>query len=702
MFVLLISLTPSISHAFLGLGAAIEEFIYAFCVGVGGIFLWIGGSLLDYTIHYLVIGMGAFLEANLGVIIDQLWTTIRDLFNLLMIFGLIFIGFQVLLKNESSAKRTLSFFIVAALLINFSLFFTKAIIDFSNIAAFQIHNALVYQGSLFQQASIGLDPDFREGDTPTSLLLFGGPDSEVKSITGAFMQAIRLTSYADGSALDNMRKDASIISGRFIFFAIVMMFFMIFAAFTFAAGAVILIARFVALVLFMIFSPMMFLAWIFPAWGQYGEKWWKHFLSYSFVAPAYLFMLYLSLFAVGAMDTSDGSFAKAFSAESTQNGTFYIFLYFFMTTGFLLASLMVAQKMGVVGGNAAVAGTRYVRNFVGGASFGLAARGLRNTVGYGAQRVADSSDLKKATARGGIRGLAARATMAAGKKVGDSSFDLRNTENVGNNLNLGKGKKGGYKTQRDKVLKQEEELVKHLGELSDDDPRVAAISEKIEAAEAKLVQLKADPGADTRKGKKDIQDQKDKISSLYQDKRRAKASLVLGTKNGKRTYDRALEKRDQNRELQKEAGRNAKYAYRGVGTKSMDLSSVLSDDQKADYLALDQNARASRNQELLKDDKIRLGYYAKALADEAKFRQRANLHNKAAKRFRNSGKLGYAHLLETSNLRGSALMGRIPGQERHAGRHILKNTTKSVYRSKEDERFEKLAEKLEQNKNTET
>jgi hypothetical protein len=395
-----------------GGGIGVENFIYSIATGVGGIFLWIGGSLLDYAIQYLVIGMGGFLNANLGVVIDQMWVVVRDFFNILFIFGLIYIGFRTILSSgDTNTKKAVGYLVIAALMINFSLFITKAIIDFSNIAAFQVYNAIIAEGENDPQtATIGIGA--KEGAAtasggekiPIHTATVGG--NGVRSISASFVNAVNFTSYADGTAIKEMRSSASVISGQFIIFGIVMMFMMIFAGFVFAAGAFILVARFIVLVIAMILSPMMFLGMIFPLLGKYGKDWWHKFLSNAFVAPAYLFMIYLSLWAIqGIADPKGGSFAGAFVGDSTTTGTFFIFLYFFVVMGFLYMSLHVAKAMSAHGSSVAMSSVDFLRK----EAQGIAGR---NTVGRAG--VSFDESLKNAgfSEKSTLRRLTGKATNA--------------------------------------------------------------------------------------------------------------------------------------------------------------------------------------------------------------------------------------------------------------------------------------------------
>src|SRR3989338_8733438 len=77
------------------------------------------------------------------------WTTVRDIANMAFIFILIYIALTVMLAAETSGTiKTLAVVVVIALLVNFSFFFTRVVIDAGNIVAVQFYNALPDQGHI--------------------------------------------------------------------------------------------------------------------------------------------------------------------------------------------------------------------------------------------------------------------------------------------------------------------------------------------------------------------------------------------------------------------------------------------------------------------------------------------------------------------------------------------------------------------------
>lgn len=319
--------------------------LYSIFTTIGGVFTWVGGGLLDYAVTILVIRMGDLLTGNIGVAVNTLWTVIRDLFNILFIFGLIWIGLQTILRiGSNNIQRTLGGLIVAALLINFSLFITKAIIDFSNIAATQIYtsgfsNLEGQNFDLVQAANLG-------GILPADEVASGF------SISSVFMANMELNSFAAGLVADDDETDW--INLRAMGYGFLVMVLQIIAGFVFLSGAILLIYRFIALVVYMIFSPAMFVGLIFDKFMTYQRKWWSGFFSNAFVAPAYLFMLYLSAaIFTGLNGTTQAieveTFYDGYQSDSIIDGGFAIFLFFAVMAGFLIASTMVAKQMGAAG-----------------------------------------------------------------------------------------------------------------------------------------------------------------------------------------------------------------------------------------------------------------------------------------------------------------------------------------------------------------
>jgi hypothetical protein len=323
----------------------IEATLFFMVANLTGWMLWMGGSLLDYGLNTFVINFGTiFQTGGVGVAVDQLWAMVRDLFNILFIFGLVYIGFKMILNSDDSqTKKTLISLIIAALLMNFSLFITKFVVDFTNILAAEIATAG------FETVESGLEgseKNVRVGDTFFGLMGIGPLVLEMPNNIGTGEQAA--WSYIFGIGIIN-----------------------IVGAFAFGVGGIMLIIRFIALSVYMVLSPFMFLGMIFPGFQAMSSKYWSGFLKQAFYAPVYVVMIFFSatilnnLFRLETATQTGGSaqgagigdvvrsnssiFSPAGSVSTIAENFAGGIGPFILSVGFLIAAVQVAGKLSADG-----------------------------------------------------------------------------------------------------------------------------------------------------------------------------------------------------------------------------------------------------------------------------------------------------------------------------------------------------------------
>jgi len=323
----------------------IHELLWAFVNNVFGFFIGVAGIMLDYAVNEYVIGFGDAWRTGIGGAIDDSWKVVRDVFNITFIFGLVWLGFRMILNSgDSSTRKTLITLIIAALLVNFSLFITKFVVDFTNILATEIAQAFVETGSPIGDASTG--------------------DAE---ISARFMQLFGLSSVWDWNPTNNGSLTVAAKAPLTYIFGTAILFLI--GAFAFAAGAIMLIIRFAALCIYMVFSPLMFLGMVFPGLQSVSSKYWSGFLGRAFYAPAYLILIYLAAFIMGSLNSTAASFANAL-VNPQQDEVSRTIAPFVLTCVFLIASVVVAGKMSTTGANTAMGIMKNVQ--------GRAQRGLKN------------------------------------------------------------------------------------------------------------------------------------------------------------------------------------------------------------------------------------------------------------------------------------------------------------------------------------
>ncbi len=380
-----------------------ESFILKIGLGIGGFVSGIGGLMLDLAIEKLVLQMGDFfVNQGLGAVVNSIWTVIRDLLNILFIFSLVYIGLRTIWdSDDSKTKSLLGHLIIAALLINFSLYFAKVVVDVANFTAVQVHSAAVS----------GITGTY--GIKNSSFLNYVTGE---KSLSGAYMQVLDTSSWFNG---------IGDIEGV-ILYAIMAMFFLMFLGFVLAYGAIMLTWRFIAIVFYLMFSPFMFLGWILPQFQSYSTKWWKGFIGYSFYAPIYIFMLYVGLYSLQQIKNDigiNGGFSNIFGASGTEVVSgMGIFIFFALGVGFLIGAMKVA---GIVSqGGAAIgmgAADKFARKWTTGMGKIGAGYGASVAAGWSARKIGTIMDERSAKS-GKPRGRVMRSVRAGVLKGETAKF----------------------------------------------------------------------------------------------------------------------------------------------------------------------------------------------------------------------------------------------------------------------------------------
>lgn len=401
----------------------------AVVLGIAAFFLYLAGSLFNLAVIKTVFEFGQYFGASDGMLIA--WRIIRDIGNIVLLFGFIFMGVATILNthatDEFSARRALPSLIIFAILLNFSLFASQMVIDVSNSFA-----------AVFT-AQAGYDCTNETGD-PTSQ----SSCSNV-GIAGNIVQMAGISSiYSISNAADFFKvpeRHAPVYLGLAIFVTI--------TAVVLLAAAIMLVIRAVVLCLLMVTSPIGFAGMAIPPLQEFANKWWKSLLSNAFFAPVYLLMVLISLKIVEGLAGNQGSSFADQLIHGDSNAP-QIIVIFTVVIAFMIASLTVAKSMGAAGASFA---TKTAGNIVMG---GMGAVGQR-TVGRasyaGAQALRKTSFARSGMGKMFVTNL---------DKVGKSSFDMRATPlaNVAKSqhLDIGTAKKGGY----EKILHDaEEERVKY-------------------------------------------------------------------------------------------------------------------------------------------------------------------------------------------------------------------------------------------------
>ena len=291
-------------------------------------FLYIMGMLLNASI-LLTLNISALV--NKVTAINTAWVTIRDFSSVFIIFLLLYTSISMILgvKGHSFADLVKKI-VFAGVLINFSLFFTKVAIDASNVISLSLYTAMI------PGVNTNIDPS-----NPAYLSkIFKEP-----GISNVFMQGLApQTVY---KPLDSA-KDAFNIALQTIVTGIGGAVIMFTTGFSFLFASVAFLARLCVLIMLLAFSPIYFVASIFPQVKSQSERWLDLLKSMCLFMPAYLFFMYVAVtivssnvFHVQIPSSTDASGQGLIGA-----GTIGLVLNYVIAMFFINAPLVAALAVG--------------------------------------------------------------------------------------------------------------------------------------------------------------------------------------------------------------------------------------------------------------------------------------------------------------------------------------------------------------------
>lgn len=406
------------------------------------LFAWLVGVAaltLDTAVFYTVVQMGAYV--NKLSAIGVAWSILRDVGNIMLIFGFLAIGITTILNVEwyGGGKKMLPMLFIGAIFLNFSLFITEAVIDTGNLFATQFYKQI------------------NGGDLPTAAMTQSATVQN-EGISNKLMAQLGLqTLYNVNSGKVNKEVFAG-TSPWLIGFMGILLF--IVTAFVMFSLAFVLIARFVILIFLIILAPVGFAGLAVPQLRARAKQWWDTLFEQTLTAPVLLLMLYVALavitdaqFLTGFNPTKGG--LLDFVNNNNLAGFGGVILSFLVAMGLLLFVVVASKKLSAFGAG-------WASQMAGKLSFGLTAAGLRGTAGWGLQR-ASTGWRKSALSRAPIIGRAVSGALDSGAKA---SFDVRGAAISGGlkgiGVDAGAAQKGGFRDWEKGKTKEREDYAKTL------------------------------------------------------------------------------------------------------------------------------------------------------------------------------------------------------------------------------------------------
>lgn len=376
-----------------------------FLMVIASLFLVVSGKLFDLIIEFTVINMGKNIGDPKGVGggITVAWATLRDIANMCFIFVLLFAAFKAMFDtNFGNFGTTVRNIIIVALLINFSLFFSKVVIDASNIVSVGFYKSIVTAN---------------EASLTTESGLFGLNKAAFKGISGGYMKMLGMQTFYSANILDTV-SDQPI---KILTLGVVSSMFMLITAVILLISAIMFATRFIILIFLMILSPLALIAYIIPGQQKQFNNWKDSLISQSFFAPLF-FALTWVVFKIGSslVGALPGNPVWTDLITKADAGSINLLLFYIIITGFSIAALVISKQMAMSGATGGA--FKAISGGIGTAAIGGAAWVGRKSIGGYSNKVLNDKDLRNRAAAGNVW---ARMQLATASRMSKSSFDAR-------------------------------------------------------------------------------------------------------------------------------------------------------------------------------------------------------------------------------------------------------------------------------------
>ncbi|MEK7478157.1 MAG: hypothetical protein AAB645_02200 [Patescibacteria group bacterium] len=384
-------------------------------VYIASLFTLLVGVLLDYVISITLYSQFWHLAS-----IEAAWFIIRDIANIFFIFVLLYIAIATVLDlAETDTKKMLVAVIIAAVLLNFSLMFTRVIIDVGNVLADQFYQSIAYK------------------------------DQKLIGFSSRIVDAVKLQD------LNKVQKDivappeGSVANTQWLllYITFLSLIFYLMAAWTFLRVGFMFQARMIILLFLMVTSPIAYLGSVVPQLSEYSKGWWSSLIHQTMVAPVFLFFAYLivriaeNLSEMGQSAISY-SFQKANQSTAIQSFNMEAVFTLALVIGLLWAALTVTKKLSGEAGNMATKFGTLAAGLAVGAATGGTSLALKAGGGALASKIAKSGAGSRlasmATSSNRLASWAGKAGQATLEGAQKGSWDIRRAKIPGLGKVVGK------------------------------------------------------------------------------------------------------------------------------------------------------------------------------------------------------------------------------------------------------------------------
>lgn len=415
---------------------------------VAGLF----GSLFDFFIGYSVSD-----ESYRYAFAVNGWKLVRDIANVMFIVIMVYVGFAAVFSFGGSAastmRRVIPILIFNALIINFSLFATRTVIDISNVTARVFYSRMVVcSGECTYKEGSSTPENIKRGlggHWPLSEKIVGAFDPQI--MFGTITLNPKESQTQEGTSNDRLinstavgreinanqqkgfEQDSGEYAGYYALVSIIAAAIMLGIAAMFFNVTFMFIGRVIGLYMAMIFSPFAFLTRggmpLFNIKGYTWDAWVKDLFNYAALAPVFTFFLYIVysflntdiVKQIGVKDTTGGFFGTVLSIVIPM-----IFIYMIISKG-----VSIAKKYSGEFGDMVQGWGNTVSGFAVGAATGGAALVGGRVIGGMAKRIDESRigvGIRNMASQSGVAGWVGKNLQKGVSATRTGSFDVRQTQ----------------------------------------------------------------------------------------------------------------------------------------------------------------------------------------------------------------------------------------------------------------------------------
>jgi hypothetical protein len=335
--------------------------------------LVIVGLMFDIILHFS-------LDSNFyrGGLMESGWSIMRDFTNIVFIFALLTIAFKLVVsQDDGKTKSSLIKTLLIALTVNFSLFFSYLIIDASNLLAYTFYNRIEASGQYQTNAGDGTGSALQE---QVRLLTDDQPSVSLAIASKINPQAIIQTGGIGSN--DLLLKFIVVTSAGILNLLLI---------YVFGSLLLLFLGRSLGLLVSGILAPLAFASLTIPSAVNLPyigfNVWLKQLVSLAFMAPIFLFLMYLIITFLGDEGVLRG--LAGGPSGGVLGDIMSIYIFFMIIGGFILLAKKITEKMaGELGGMVSKGVAGVTSGLVAGAAIvatggAAAAGGLSKGIGAG-------------------------------------------------------------------------------------------------------------------------------------------------------------------------------------------------------------------------------------------------------------------------------------------------------------------------------